>query len=770
MSQREHAHELLGRRGLHPFPLDHPGHPECIGLHGPNHPCDGQRGKHPTVKWGTWAIAVTHQQIDLQWAKHRGLHNIGVSCGPSGLVVLDEDAPGELDKWAVTYGVDLPDTYTVATGRTAGGRHLYYRWDHTGQKIGNVEKIFTGFKVNVRGDGGYVVAEFSQHQTGAVYTGNGLPIAPLPPEVAALLTAGNTRQDDNNIPAPARGTAVVETVTTNPNAARIGFGDRHKNLVTYAGRLRKAGLDYCEALPVFHQRWLLCEQPTGQIPEAKYHGTPPADCDYPVTWDEAQGKLLDVFDRYPAGQPAGTALTCLADVKPEPVEWLWPGYLPRGKIVTLDGDPGLGKSTLALALAAAVTTGAAWPDGTRCERPGNVLLLSAEDGLADTVRPRLDAAGADVTKVHAIDGVPITTEDGEQVLRPLTLADVDALAAAVTTTGAALIIVDVLMAHLPSGADSHKDQDIRRVLGRLSKLADSTGCAIVLIRHLNKAKGGDPIYRGGGSIGIVGAARAGLLVAADPSNPEVRVLASIKSNLGPAPKSLSYRLTGVESGVARVEWGGEVEHSAHDLLRGPDDEGDQDARTEAEHWLDDYLSAQGETRSDEIKRDAAKTMIAERTLKRAMKSLGVVVSCRGMPRRTYWSLPNGANGSTPAPGAQKLGPNGPTGADQQERVGPTGLNLQSGQPASDGPTGPLDSAEGTEGEPSQPSASCRPPGGVTAATPGQTDRVALALANATRKSDGADAYRQGFCCDCKAVPYSAGRTRCDACHAKRQIA
>ena len=260
----------------------------------------------------------------------------------------------------------------------------------------------------------------------------------------------------------------------------------------------------------------------------------------------AAGESL--VDLVPVGQTPQIvmATTRLADVQPERVSWLWPGRIPVGKLVTLDGDPGLGKSTLALDITATITTAGTWPDGSICGYPGAVLLMSAEDGLADTVRPRLDAAGADVTKVHAVDGVPV---DADGTLRPPTLADVLALEEAIHRTGARLLVIDVVMAYLPDGTDSHKDQDIRRVLSRLAALADRTGCTVLLLRHLNKAKGGDPLYRGGGSIGIVGAARAGLLVAPDPDDPERRVLASVKSNLGPAPESLAYRLVGeVSSG------------------------------------------------------------------------------------------------------------------------------------------------------------------------------------------------------------------------------
>src|SRR6478672_2140272 len=156
------------------------------------------------------------------------------------------------------------------------------------------------------------------------------------------------------------------------------------------------------------------------------------------------------------------SLIRLADVEPERVSWLWPGRIPLGKLVTLDGDPGLGKSTLALSIAGPVTRAGTWPDGTICEHPGAVLLLSAEDGLADTIRPRLDAAGADVTRVHAVQGVPLDATG--EALRMATLADVEMLRRLVEDTGARLVIVDVLMAYVPTGTDSHRDQDMRQVL------------------------------------------------------------------------------------------------------------------------------------------------------------------------------------------------------------------------------------------------------------------------------------------------------------------
>lgn len=382
----------------------------------------------------------------------------------------------------------------------------------------------------------------------------------------------------------------------------------------------------------------------------------------------------------------GLKLTRLSDVTPERVEWLWSGRLPLGKQVTLDGDPGLGKSTLALSIAATTTTGGTWPTGDTCQHPGDVLLLSAEDGLADTVRPRLDAAGADVSRVHAIEGKSLTDpETGERYLRPLTLADVLDLEVAMVAVTARLLIVDVFMAFLGPGTDSHRDQDIRRVLAALGAAADRQRCTVLLLRHLNKAKGGDPIYRGGGSIGIVGAARAGLLVGADPNDPTRRVLACVKSNLGVAPESLVYRLVdSPEHGVAHVEWLGTTHHDAKGLLGTPDPEEDPDERTAVEHWLEDYLMVNGPTASKRVKNDAAKERFSEATLKRAKKKIGIEDRSSGFPRTSTWYLPSQL--STP-PVSQNHEPTEPTGTDLHKHGEPTEPISQSAHGTESEPTG-----------------------------------------------------------------------------------
>lgn len=329
----------------------------------------------------------------------------------------------------------------------------------------------------------------------------------------------------------------------------------------------------------------------------------------------------------------------LSDVVPERLEWLWPGRFPAGKLVMLDGDPSLGKSTLALTFAAHVSTGKPWPDGGFCPA-GDVVIMSAEDGLADTIRPRLDAAEGDPRRVHALTAVPYVTEDGTIRHRPPTLADTHVIRGVIEQTGARLLVVDVLMAYLPTKVDSHRDQDVRGVLHQLADVADATGCTTLLLRHLNKAGGAAALYRGGGSIGIIGAARAGYLVAPDPEDETQRVLACIKSNLAAEPPSLSYRLESAPgTHVARVVWCGESKHAAASLLSSAGSEEERSERDEAAEWVVAYLADKGGVaNAGDVVKAAARDGIAKTTLTRARKRAGVTTEKAGFGGGWLWRL------------------------------------------------------------------------------------------------------------------------------------
>ena len=198
-----------------------------------------------------------------------------------------------------------------------------------------------------------------------------------------------------------------------------------------------------------------------------------------------------------SGHGAAVALPAvvrLADVEPERIDWLWPGYLPLGKVVVIDGDPGIGKSTVCLDIAARVSTGSPMPDGSSGSK-GVVMVLSAEDGLADTIRPRLDAAQADAMRV-----ITVTEIGAGQDARPVSIpGDLPALDAIIAAHEVKLVIVDVLMAYLAGDVNAHRDQDIRRALHVLSAAAARRGCCVLVLRHLNKSGGANAMYRGGGS-------------------------------------------------------------------------------------------------------------------------------------------------------------------------------------------------------------------------------------------------------------------------------
>lgn len=275
----------------------------------------------------------------------------------------------------------------------------------------------------------------------------------------------------------------------------------------------------------------------------------------------------------------------MSDVKPEPVTWLWPSRIPLGKFTLLDGDPGLGKTLVALDLAARVSCGLPMPDGAQTA-PAGVVILTAEDGLGDTIRPRLEAAGADLSRVLAVEYVP--DQDGDHP--PEIPADLPALEDAIGEIGAILVILDPLVAYLAGATNANRDADVRRALAPLAAMATRLGPAVLGIRHLNKTAMGNPLYRGGGSIAFIGAARAGLLVSRDPEDDTRRVLAMTKSNLAPMARALSFTIDGA-TGVPRVRWLGDSHHTAAGLLAAA--AGDSDERSAMADAVEFLRSALG---------------------------------------------------------------------------------------------------------------------------------------------------------------------------------
>lgn len=353
---------------------------------------------------------------------------------------------------------------------------------------------------------------------------------------------------------------------------------------------------------------------------------------------EIKAELTSLIREAPAWEPKAddalkpSGLVMLDTVEPEPVEWLWAGRIPLGKLTIIDGDPGLGKSTVALDIVARVSKGLLMPDGSTGIE-GGAVIISMEDGLAGTIVPRLKVAGAHLSKIAALRAVH--DKDGKP--RIPTVEDIEAIKRACERVRARIVVVDPLMAHLNGNVNSWRDQDVRGALTPLCKLADELGIAVIVVRHLNKTSGVQAIYRGGGTIGIIGAARCAFLVAKDPEDETRRIFAGVKNNLALLPPSLSFAIEGAEN-ASRVSWGGISDHRADALLAIPSSPEERTALDEAKKFLKDLL-ANGPVETKGVQKEAKAAGIAERTLDRAKETLRVKAQKRNFAGGWEWVLP-----------------------------------------------------------------------------------------------------------------------------------
>lgn len=326
-------------------------------------------------------------------------------------------------------------------------------------------------------------------------------------------------------------------------------------------------------------------------------------------------------------------------VEVEQIEWLFYPFIPYGKVTIIQGDPGEGKTTMVLQIIAKLTKGeeilprqentAEAKDGVETAadsdmklsespiEPVNVIYQTAEDGLGDTIKPRLLAAGADCSRVLVID-------DWEQ---PLTMLDIR-LEEAIVQTKARLVVLDPIQGFLGAEVDMHRANEIRPLMKRVAVLAEKYHCAIILIGHMNKNSNGKSSYRGLGSIDFQAAARSVLIVGRIKDEPEIRVVCHVKSSLAPEGKSIAFRLD-KETGF---EWIGEYDISADDLLSG--DSRGQKSRKEKEFLLE--ILANGGMAQRKIEEEAEKRGIKKKTLRNAKLELEIDSVKRG--NQWFWML------------------------------------------------------------------------------------------------------------------------------------
>lgn len=356
--------------------------------------------------------------------------------------------------------------------------------------------------------------------------------------------------------------------------------------------------------------------------------------------------LASVLDAMPPAEPRlmrdSVVLTCGSDLTPEPYRWLWQYWLAMGKLHILAGAPGQGKTTIALAMAATITIGGRWPDGSRCA-PGNVLIWGGEDDPADTLVPRLMAAGADRARCFFIEGA---RRDGEVV--PFDPArDLGQLLEAIEKIGGiSLLVIDPVVSAVTG--DSHKNTEVRRALQPLVDLAAKCDCAVLGITHFAKGgQGTDPAQRVVGSVAFTAVARVVMVAAkvkGDEEGQDTRILARSKSNIGPDDGGFQYHLEQSEPlpGIhaSHIAWGKAVEGTARELLTDPDDgqdDGAGSAKEEAEAFLIELLK-DGATATKHVQTQAKDAGISWATVRRASDALGV--KKKQSNGGWYWQLPH----------------------------------------------------------------------------------------------------------------------------------
>ena len=320
-------------------------------------------------------------------------------------------------------------------------------------------------------------------------------------------------------------------------------------------------------------------------------------------------------------KPETVKIIRMSDVELTPVDWLWKPYLPFGKLSVLQGNPGEGKTYFAMHLAAACTNGKLLPNMERME-PFNVIYQTAEDGLGDTVKPRLIEAGADLDRVLVIDDSDVQ----------LTLSD-ERIEKAIVENNARLVIIDPIQAYLGADVDMNRANEVRPIFMRLGQVAQRTGCAILLIGHLNKAAGMQSLQRGLGSIDIAAAVRSVMFIGKLKHDPTMRILTHEKSSLAPPGASLAFSL-GDEGGF---RWVGEYDITADEMLSGIEPQ--RETKTQQAKDLICALLAGGkQVLSEDIDKAALERGIPGRTVRDAKRELGDALKSKIVEgrKKVFW--------------------------------------------------------------------------------------------------------------------------------------
>jgi putative DNA primase/helicase len=516
-------------------------------------------GKHPRTLHGIKDASTDPEQI-RDWWKQWPEANIGIATGArSGLVVFDIDPRNggreSYDKLQQEFLDALKVISKVRTG--SEGFHLYFTFSGPLPSRANVRP-----GIDVKADGGYVVAPPSVHASNYKYrftSPNFFRPPPLPQVLHELILKGAQAHAGGN-------------VHSNVDLQSLFVSEEIKNLI----RDGKPGGQRSEAIFRAARAMVIAghsdEEITAVLVDSA-HKLSEKPREKGSAWLAAEIKRAREKPSIGSQQPAADGPVLIfrraSDIPAEKICWLWPQRIAVGKICLIAGDPGLGKSQLATHLAAVVSSGGGWCTTETCPA-GEVIIFSAEDDPGDTIRPRLEAAGANLDRVHIVDGVK-DTKGGERYFNlKLHLEPLAAMLA--TLPDARLVIIDPISSYL-GGINSHNNTDVRSVLAPLAKLAADHGVAVVCITHLNKSESADPLTRIMGSTAFGASVRTAFLVAPD-RNPARRLFIPIKSNIAAGCSSLGFRVekymlpSGIET--SHVAWDGEpVTLTASEALTAP---------------------------------------------------------------------------------------------------------------------------------------------------------------------------------------------------------
>ena len=308
----------------------------------------------------------------------------------------------------------------------------------------------------------------------------------------------------------------------------------------------------------------------------------------------------------------------MSEVQSQEIEWLWYPFIPYGKLTIIQGDPGDGKTTMVLNLAAKLSKGEALDENMKVTEPVNVIYQTAEDGLADTVKPRLELAGADCERIIVID----------ESDKSLSMVD-ERLEEAIVRTGARLLILDPIQAYLGGGMDMNRANEARDMTKKLAALAEKYQCAIVLVGHMNKAAGNKAAYRGMGSIDFFAVARSVLLVGRVEGEANIRAVVQIKNNLAAFGHPKAFELS--EDGF---HWLGDYEITADEVLGGIAPKANK--LEQAKRLLRELAETKNAMQSNEIFNFAEERSISRRTLENAKKEMGI--RAKRINNSWYWEL------------------------------------------------------------------------------------------------------------------------------------